>query len=337
MKGLKVSKTGRELLDYPIPNPASGEILIKNIVVGSNPKDWKIPMYLPNYAHIEGNDVAGHVESVGEGVETFKVGDKVAAFTKMRSGDKYGAYAEYSVSPAGTAFHLGPKTSFEDAAALPLAYMTAAIGLFRCLGLPAPDEKPSSPPTPVLIWGASGAVGAYAVQLAKKAGLYVVGIAGSGCPLATSLGADEVIDYRGKSLDELATAISQTRGGPIRHALDCVSENGTLETIASVLDKNGGGTATYVLLYSDEFLATLPKSVKTSRTMVAEAYGKDSEFATKWFAKLGEWVEKGEFKPQKTTVIEGGLSGVAEGLRRLKEGEVKSEKFVYRIKDTPGL
>ena len=169
----------------------------------------------------------------------------------------------------------------------------------------------------------------------QKAGLYVVGIAGAGCPIVSSLGADEVIDYRGKSMADLSVAISQAAGGKLRHALDCVSEDGTLETIAEAF-KNGG-KATYVLLYSDDFLSKLPASLEHSRTMVAEAYGADAEFATKWFAKLGEWMEEGTFKAQKVTIIEGGLNGVAEGLRRLKDGEVKSEKFVYRIKETQGL
>ncbi|KAK4701754.1 hypothetical protein P7C70_g4474, partial [Phenoliferia sp. Uapishka_3] len=337
MKAIYVGKTERELKDYPIPSPAAGEILIKNIAVSSNPKDWKLPIYIPGYAAVEGNDVAGHVESIGEGVTRFKVGDKVAAFTKMRSGDQYGAYAEYSVSPEGTAFHLGPKTSFEEASALPLAYMTAAIGLFKRLSLPLPGSSPTSPPTPVLIWGASGAVGAYATQLAKKAGLYVVGIAGSGSSIATSLGADEVIDYRHKTMEELSLAISAAAGGKIKHAFDCISEGGTLESITSALSRNGGGKYTYVLTYSDEELAAVPKNVQHERTLVATAYGEDEKFATEWFDKLGEWMEKGEFKSQKVTVLEGGLKGVEEGLRRLKEGEVRSEKFVYIVKDTPGL
>lgn len=90
----------------------------------------------------------------------------------MRSGDKYGAYAEYTVAPAHTTFHLGPETAYEDAVTLPLAYMTAAIGLFVRLGLPEPgeghkqdgkDEGKES----VLVWGASSTVGVFAVQLAK--------------------------------------------------------------------------------------------------------------------------------------------------------------------------
>jgi NADPH:quinone reductase-like Zn-dependent oxidoreductase len=124
---------------------------------------------------------------------------KVAAFSKMGTAQKYGAYAEYTVAPgepclghaqerplltrtldpalAVTTFPLGPKTSFEEAATVPLAAMTAAIGLFIKLGIPEPDESGDLPkvtdPEPILIWGASSSVGSFAVQLAKKAGLFV--------------------------------------------------------------------------------------------------------------------------------------------------------------------
>ncbi|KAM0746333.1 GroES-like protein [Meredithblackwellia eburnea MCA 4105] len=338
MKAVLVSKEGRELKEYPIPTPGQGEVLIRNIAVSSNPKDWKIPYYMAGYSAVEGNDVAGYIETLGEGVTGFKPGDKVAAFTKMRSGDKYGAYSEFSVAPEGTTFHLGPKSSFEDAAALPLAYGTAAIGLFKRLGLPTPDEpSTASPPIPILIWGASSTVGVYAVQLAKKAGLYVVGIAGAGGEHAKAYGADEIIDYRGKSNEQLTDEIALAAGGRIKHAYDAISENGTVQAIAYAFEKNGGGSITYVLTLSDAEVAALPKTVVPIRTLVATAYGADAEFSTKWYKKVGEWLEEGAFKSQQAVVIPGGLEGVKEGLRRLQAGEVRSEKFVYKIADTPGL
>lgn len=116
----------------------------------------------------------------------------------MATAQKYGAYAEYSVAPgkfkpilhgiksftsvrrifsAWTTFPLGPKTSFEDAATLPLAFMTAAIALFIMLGLPEPNSNaPStdqSASKTIVIWGGGSSVGSFAVQLAKKSGLFV--------------------------------------------------------------------------------------------------------------------------------------------------------------------
>ncbi|GAA5914764.1 hypothetical protein JCM6882_002736 [Rhodosporidiobolus microsporus] len=337
MKVVYIEKEARTIKDYPVPAPGPNEVLVRNVAVSSNPKDWKIPYYMPGYAAVEGNDIAGHVEAVGEGVSKFKKGDKVAAFTKMRSGDKYGAYAEYSVTPSHTAFHLGPNTAFEDAAALPLAYITAAIGLFKRLGLPTPDAPAKEDHPALLVWGGATTVGVYAIQLAKKAGLYVVAIAGGSSAVATSYGADEVIDYRNKSPSELVLSISSAANGRIKYAYDAVSENGTLEAIAGAVDKNGGGKATFVLTYSEEQLAALPKSVEYVRTLCATAYQGEDDFAEKWFDQVGEWIERGDFRAQKVTVVPGGLAGVEEGLRRLKEGEVRGEKLVYRIAETPGL
>ncbi|GAA6043353.1 hypothetical protein JCM8097_008046 [Rhodosporidiobolus ruineniae] len=351
MKAILVSAEGRELVDIPVPQPQENEILVKNVAAGSNPRDWKIPLVIDNYSAIEGRDLAGYVEAVGPGVNKFKKGDKVGGFTKMHVNSRYGTYAEYSICPTNTAFLLGPKTSFEDAAALPLAYITAAIGSFVNLGLPTPDRPAQDDHPAVLVWGGATSVGVYVIQLLKKANLRVVAVAGSSTSVPTSYGADSVLDYRGKSHGELVDTVTSAAGGSIRYAFDCVSENGTLEVIAEALGclsaQDGKGKATpkvtYILPASDEQMQLYKKhGVGFQRTMCAVAYGDDlwgdeSIFAEHWFDRLGEWLERGEFKAQKVTVVPGGLAGVAEGLRRLKEGEVRGEKLVYRIAETPGL
>ncbi|KAM0746335.1 GroES-like protein [Meredithblackwellia eburnea MCA 4105] len=291
MKAVYSSKTSSEIKDTPIPVPGSSEVLIKNVAVAANPKDFKIFEYMPDRpVAVEGNDVAGIVQAVGEGVTTFKIGDKVASFSIMGAGDQYGAYAEYTVSPASTTFLLGPKTTFEEASTLPLAYGTALIGLYNVLGLPTPD-KPSTdkPATPILIWGASSTVGVFATQLAKKSGFYVVGIAGSGMEHARAYGADEVFDYRGSSDEELGSFISKAAGGRIKYAFDAVTSGTTLQTIARALDSNGGGKVTYVMRTSDEEIAKLPQSVSATFTYCGLLHGPEAEFGAKWYAKAAHW------------------------------------------------
>ncbi|GAA5927258.1 zinc-binding alcohol dehydrogenase family protein [Sporobolomyces koalae] len=340
MKAVFVGKTAREIRDYDIPQPGPGEILIKNVAVSSNPKDWKMAQFIDGWENIEGNDIAGHVEAVGEGVTKFKKGDKVAAFTKMITDAKYGAYAEYTVSPAITAFHVPANTSFEQAAALPLAYITAVIGLHLRLGLPGPGSQLSEDQKTILVYGAATTVGVYVTQLAKKAGHNVVGVAGSSLAVAGSYGTDSLIDYRGKSVDEIADEISNAAGGSIHYVYDAVSEHGSFEASVKALAKNGGGKYTHVLPLSEEQTKSLPKGVTTHHEMCDVAYnGTDEEkqHCEKYFDLLGKWLEQREFRSQRLEVIPGGLAGVKEGLRRLQQNEVKGQKLVYRIAETPGL
>ena len=77
------NKSGSKTVTLPIPVPGPNEVLIKNVAVASNPKDWKAPQFLPDYKAVEGNDVAGYIVRVGEGVTEYKGGERVAAFSKM--------------------------------------------------------------------------------------------------------------------------------------------------------------------------------------------------------------------------------------------------------------
>ena len=81
--GVLVTATSATVQTFPVPHPGPGEVLIKNVAVASNPKDYKVPSRIPGYAFIDGNDVAGTIVEVGEGVTEYKGGEKVAAFTKM--------------------------------------------------------------------------------------------------------------------------------------------------------------------------------------------------------------------------------------------------------------
>jgi NADPH:quinone reductase-like Zn-dependent oxidoreductase len=170
----------------------------------------------------------------------------------------------------------------------------------------------------------------------QKAGLHVVGIAGASSDLAKSYGCDELIDYRDKSQDQLADEIKQSAGGSLRYAYDAISEKGSLQAIAEAF-KEHGGQITYTLTYDDATINALPRGVTATRTLVATAHSSDADFAQHWYARAGEWLEKGHFRGMKVTLIEGGLAGVDEGLKRLQEGKVSGEKLVYRIADTPGL
>lgn len=99
--------------DTNIPVPEAGQVLIRVIVSGINPKDWKIPTFWPadGTPTNQGDDLAGYIESVGEGVMGFHKGDKVAAFHQVMK--PHGSYAEYAIAPDFATFHIPEHTSFE--------------------------------------------------------------------------------------------------------------------------------------------------------------------------------------------------------------------------------
>ena len=182
--------------EVPQPSPKEDEILIKVHAVSINAADlhlMRADPFLIRFAfglfkpkiQILGADVAGEVEAVGKNVTQFKSGD--AVFGDL-SGCGFGGFAEYVCAPE-TVLALKPANlSFEEAAAMPMASITALQGL-RDIGSIKAGQK-------VLIYGASGGVGTFAVQIAKSFGAEVTAVCSTPkVDIARALGADHVIDY----------------------------------------------------------------------------------------------------------------------------------------------
>ncbi|MEV5255962.1 NADP-dependent oxidoreductase [Streptomyces werraensis] len=177
--------------DVEQPVPGAGEVRVRVAATSFNPVDGNIrggfmqgpiPVTLP---HTPGIDVAGTVDALGEGVDGIAVDDDVVGFLPM---DGNGAAAQYVLAPADVLIPAPKSVPLADAAALPLVGLTAYQALFDHGKLTAGQR--------VLINGAGGAVGGYAVQLAKNAGAHVIATAGPRSSEAvTSAGADEVIDH----------------------------------------------------------------------------------------------------------------------------------------------
>ncbi len=200
MKAMVITKYGPpdvlELQEVAKPAPKDDEVLIKVRAASVNAGDWHLMradpflvrlMYGLSKPNIKilGSDVAGQVEAVGQNVTQFSLGDEV--FGDL-SESGLGAFAEYVCAPEH-ALALKPATlTFEEAAATPLAAVTALQGL-RDHGHIRAGHK-------VLINGASGGVGTFAVQLAKHFGTEVTGVCSTKkAEMVRSLGADHVIDY----------------------------------------------------------------------------------------------------------------------------------------------
>lgn len=179
-----------KVTEMPIGKPAKGEILIRNYAAGINPIDARLrsgemKMMLPGgFPRIPGFDVAGVVETVN-GTGEFEAGDRVMAFLHNLYG---GAYAEYSICKSSSVVKIPDTMTFEDAAALPLAGSTAIQSL-REHGKLEPDDR-------VLVIGATGGVGAFAVQTAKAYGCSVDGVAaGMHESFAHEIGVEQFINY----------------------------------------------------------------------------------------------------------------------------------------------
>ncbi|MBC7813482.1 MAG: NAD(P)-dependent alcohol dehydrogenase [Burkholderiales bacterium] len=178
------------------PTPKDNEVLVKVHAASANPLDWHLMRAAPFLVRLEaglqkpknpmlGADLAGRVEAIGSNVTQFQVDDEV--FGDL-SGCGLGAFAEY-VSVPETVFALKPTNmTFEQAAAVPVAAITALQGL-RDTGKIQPGQK-------VLINGASGGIGTFAVQIAKSFGAELTGVCSTrNLEMVRSIGADHVIDY----------------------------------------------------------------------------------------------------------------------------------------------
>lgn len=222
----------------------------------------------------QGDDISGVVTRVGASVHDFKPGDRVAAFHRMFT--ESGSYAEYAIAPATTTFHLPPNVSFEAGATLPLASMTAALALYQHLGLPAPwNPVPKGHEFPVLIYGGSSAVGAFALKFAKLSNLNpIITVAGSGIEFVKSLcAADYIVDYRDGHVPATIKKILDGRQLKLMHAFDAICEHDSWNHIIDVLDKTGPVVAKLNMVDPPEPIPQWPAGVGFSRTFISAAYG----------------------------------------------------------------
>ncbi|WP_227981943.1 NADP-dependent oxidoreductase [Nocardia spumae] len=203
MKAVRFHETGgSEVLRYEdadLPVPGAGEVRIQVAGSAFNPADagirggfLPIPVTLP---HVPGYDVSGTIDAIGHGVDGRTVGENVVGFIPMNAD---GSAAQYVVAPVEALVKAPTSIPLAEAAGLPSVGLTASQALFEAGELEAGQR--------VLINGAGGPVGGYAVQLAKRAGAYVIATASprSG-EIVKAAGADEIIDYTATAVLDAVT------------------------------------------------------------------------------------------------------------------------------------
>jgi NADPH:quinone reductase-like Zn-dependent oxidoreductase len=212
------------------PEPKAGEALIRVMAAGVIATDWQFRSgFMPDFLGLKlpvipGWDVAGTIEALGAGVTELRPGDPVYA---MLAG--HGGYAEFVAVPAAIIVSKPTVLSFTDAAAVPLAAMTAYKSLHQ-----AADIRPGQT---VLVHGASGGVGSFGVQFAKARGARVAAAARStGRAFLEQLGADQIIDYDAapfetqiKNVDVVLDVVGRDFG---TRSLSVLKDGGLLVTIA---------------------------------------------------------------------------------------------------------
>lgn len=227
MQAVRVDEGGGlSVATLPVPKAGRGEVLIKVRAAGVNPVDWKIAG--GRVGKPPGTDVSGVIDTLGEGVTGWNVGDPVLGFARQS-----GSYAEYAVIPVAALARKPKALSFEEAAGIPIAAETA----YRSLH----EEAKIQAGQTVLIHGAAGGVGSAAVQIAKAAGARVIGTASANNrEFLDSLGVDQFIDYRAQKFEDvvknvdvvLNTANAETNA----RSIAVVREGGVLVSIVGPAD-----------------------------------------------------------------------------------------------------
>jgi NADPH:quinone reductase-like Zn-dependent oxidoreductase len=240
--------------DRPVAGP--GQVVVKMAGAAFNPADAGIrggylqQVFPVAFPHIPGYDLSGVITEVGEGVSDWSAGDAVVAFLPIGAD---GAAAEYAAAPAETLAAAPRAVELADAAALPSTGLTAWQGLF--------DEAALTAGQSILVNGASGAVGGYAVQLATQAGATVTA---TGDPRSTgrlrSYGADRIIDHTATPLlqavagQRFDVVLSLVRTAPeeATQLTDLVADGGTfLSTIPGPVTARDGVQTVQVFVRSD--------------------------------------------------------------------------------------
>ena len=284
-----------ETLEVERPEVGRDGVLIRVAAAGVNPADCLLRsgglrfVARQKMPFVPGADVAGVVEAVGPDVTRFRVGDPVYAMLPNTAG---GGYAEYAVAAEGTVAVMPSGLAFDEAAGVPLAALTALQALRDEANLAAGDH--------VLVNGASGGVGTFAVQISRAMGARVTAVAsGRNADLVSGLGADEFLDYTredataGKArYDAVFDAVNVL---PFRKARRVLKPNGVFVTVNPFIGRLSPG-------WLSRF-----RGGRQIRSFLVRPDGADLE-------GIGAWIEAGEVRP----VIERAypLADAAEAHRR---------------------
>ncbi|KDQ12688.1 hypothetical protein BOTBODRAFT_146503 [Botryobasidium botryosum FD-172 SS1] len=321
-----------EIGTRPIPSPEDDQLLVKVMSAALNPCDslaqqGLIP-FLKVFPAVLGIDVAGIVEKTGSKVSGFSAGDKVFFQGYMFDSNQTG-YQQYTVVPSDIVSHIPSNLSFDQAASVPLAFVTAFVGLFHSTGMriapPFSGPTVTAEDSTILIIGGSSVVGFFAIQLARMAGFkrILTTVAPKHNDTVKVVGATHVFDRAAADLEDQIGAVT---GGDLVYVYDAISSQDTQNLGWRLLSDTKPGILAVV--HDAAQTEASPKKPQESKWLYIYGSGhwyRDLSIPA-WKA-IGKWLEEGVLVPPKTTVI-GGLAAVPEGIQRLKEGKISGEKLI---------
>ncbi len=308
-----------KLTDVDPPTPKEREILLRVHAAAVNPLDWHLIRGEPSVmrlggkpkARIPGADVAGTVEAVGPGVQRFRRGDEVLGTVR-------GSFAEYACGHEDR-FALKPaRVSFEHAAAIPVAGCSALVALRNYGRIKAGQS--------VLVNGASGGVGTFAVQLATAFGTRVTGVCSArNLELVRSLGAERVIDYATEDFTRQATRydliLNVAGNASVSDTRRAVAPHGALVVVGAGVGRQTDGGITLSGMLSLAFVALASRFGQQKVSMVLGKPVQSDDLA--FIAKL---VEDGNVAPVIDRTYP--LADAAEAVRYLEGGHARGKVVV---------
>ena len=305
---------GADILEYgemPDPQPGPGEVRVRVVTSGVNPSDWKRRQGLTNRTEfprvIPNQDGAGLIDAVGSGVDKSRIGERVWLF-ESQFGRAFGTGAEYTVQPSGHAVRLPDNTDFAAAAGLGVPAMTA----HRCVFSDGPVTGKT-----VLVTGGAGAVGHYAVQLAKLGGAEVISTVSSDekAQIAREAGAGHTINYREGDTSEKIMDVTGGAGVDLVVEVDMAANFAVSQQVL----KRSGVLAVYAAGSAQAPSVPLKFNSSNVTVRMVLVYDMPEPAKAAAIADITSWLEQGKLAP---------FAGPHFSLEQLKDAHLAVEHAV---------
>ncbi len=312
------------IAEVPMPACKTADVLIKVAAAGVNPVDWKecegfLAPFYAKYPDLwtPGYDAAGTVHAVGSGVTQFRVGDRVVAFSDRRDNGHNGTFAEYvRVLPSAVAA-VPDDVDLVTAASIPTAGLTGFQALFH------KGKADLRNGDGVLIHGAAGGVGSYAVQFAAARGLHVAATcAARNLAYVTGLGAEMVIPYDREAID---LAMKRWRPGGVEAIIDCVS-GASFPNALDALRRSGRLVSIATLTQDGDIAADTEKAALRGCTKIFSII--DFSHIDADLSEMLEMIDSGAVKAPPVHLFS--LNDASQALQRMKDGQIRG-KIVLKM------